>query len=191
AALLAFAQNELSAHQLDQSAADRQAEAGALRVARRRGARLAEGLEYALAIGRRDARARVLDDELEATRAGVQARGEPRPAGVGERDRVAEEVADDLRPAQLREPHEGAQARVGVDAERQALALRAVLEQAAKRVDERLQIERLRDEIDLRGGDARVLEDVVDEALEQVVAGLQLLEDELLVGVERRVSEEV
>ena len=95
----------LAAHQLGQLAADRQAEAGAAVLTRRRGVGLGELLEQGEDLVLRDADAGVGDRQPEAARIGrLEARRDA--ALVGELDRVGDQVGEDLaQPVGVAAPH--------------------------------------------------------------------------------------
>ena len=119
---------EPSAHQPHERGRDRQAEAGAAEPARRRSVRLTEGFEDGVVLLRRDADAGVGDAEVQL-RAALGARvlpdGDEDVAALGELERVADQVRQDLLNPRRVADDAGRHVRVDVANELEPLLVRA------------------------------------------------------------------
>src|SRR5262249_42892545 len=118
---------DLAVEQLDQVLADRQAQTGAAEAARGGRVGLRERAEQPGDLLGRDADAGVLDLEAQprTARARPRRRAQHHLARVGELERVAEQVHQDLAQPALVVLDELRQERIALDGEAQALGVRA------------------------------------------------------------------
>ena len=161
---------EVAAQQPRQVARDRQAEAGAAVLPVRAAVGLPEGLEddHLLVLG--DADAGVAHRECDTPSSSPACDAHRHLAGVGELDRVRQQVRQDL-PEALHVGHDGS----GVPGSTATRNPRPFSRSSGSKierhaVDRAGQVEPLRRDLDLAGLDLRQVEDVVDQ-LQQVLAG--------------------
>ncbi len=185
---------DAAAHQFDQALADRQAEAGAAKLAGGRGVTLEEGREQAGDHGRRHADAGVADRNLQALFVVVQG-----PAGEmdadaadrGEFDGIADQVDQDLAQAAGVADQACGNGRVDVAGECDFLGDGRVAEQCQGVVQDFGRGEGNVFDFQLAGFDLGKVEHVVDQpeqAVGAVADGFRVI---ALLGVQRRGQQEV
>ncbi len=185
--------DDLSVHELGQALHDGEPEARAAVEARGRDVALRERLEdHRLAL-RRDADAAVGDGELDrGVRSAVRDRAgaDDHLTPLGELERVAEQIGQDLPQAIRVAAEEARHARVERGGELEALAMGALGEELDDLLDRLPQIEVDHLELELAGFHLREVEHVVDDAEERRAARPERLHVLALLVVEAGVEEE-
>src|SRR5712691_4412277 len=167
---------------------ERQAQPGTLARPDERGADLLEGFEHARQISRRDADAGIAD-RYDHPGFRVESAGNlDMPAGLGEFDRVAEEVEQDL-PGLALVGAQPWQPRLQLDRSGEAAIAYARADQLADRADRVAQIENLLVQLELAGLGLRQVEDVVDDAQEMHAARVDILDIGLVFRVVDRAQQ--
>src|SRR4051812_30238361 len=173
---------DFAAVQLDEFLGEGEAEAGAFRLARVVATDLHELGEYFPLVFRRDADARVLDGDLDLRR--VELRAHVDAAAIGrELHRVGKEVHQDLLHLAL-VGVELAEPLIDDQAERDAVALRALADQRHRVRDGGRQVEDGKLELHAAGLDLREIEDVVDEREKMTARLVDVLQVIELLGVQ-------
>ena len=158
---------DLSRHQIDDALADDQSQTGSAIQARSRGIGLAEGLEQAAGIFRRDADAGVFHFEAQdVVLAGFRLGLDRNRHGalVGELDGVAEQIAQYLAQTHRIASYGQTQRRIQVDLDAKMFGIGLALEHAHHRIDHVAQVHAGGFQLQLVGFQFRVIEDVVDDA---------------------------
>ena len=154
------------AHPLDQLTGDGGAQPGAAEAARHRGIGLRERLEDAFQPVGGDADAGVAHGQVHvaATAAGLQ----PHPAFLGELDGIADQVGQHLLHAQAVADKVGAQRRVVVEYQLQALGARSQFQRCAHLGAQRMQREVQRFQLHRAAFQLGGVQDVVEQAQQRV-----------------------
>jgi hypothetical protein len=163
---------------------------GAAVLARRRRIGLRERPEQALLAFRREPDAGVAHGEPQLDRARAVRRGADRQhdlAGVGELDRVRQEVEQDLAQARHVADDRGRNVAVEVVDEVQALLHGARGDEVERGLDALAQVERLRLELHPVRLDLAEVEHVVDDRQQRIARLADRRDVVVLLGVERRV----
>ena len=189
---LAFAalDADLAVHQVDQVAADRQAEAGAAEAPRRRAVGLRERREQALSGLVRNADAGVANADVQAPRV-VHADGDDDLAAFGELDGVGQQVGQHLAQAVRIAAHGGGQAVVDAAGQFELLRMGARRHQLHHVFDRLVEIEVEGFDLELAGFDLREVEDVVDDRQQRLARAAHGFQERPLLGVERRLEQQL
>ncbi len=182
-------------HRLDQTAADRQTQAGAAKAPLIRHVGLDKRIEDRLQVAPGDAHTRV--DDFKADRCwrrwldlGARPHAQVDAAALSEFDRVADQVQQHLAQSHLIGNDADGQAIVPIKAELQPLALRARGEQPQRRGNELTQRYRLTLDLEFAGSDLGEIEHVVDDRKQRLARRRGGLQQVLLAGGERRAIEQ-
>ena len=183
-------ERQLATHQANELARDRKPQSGALEAAGVRAVALLETVEDRRPAIGRHAGSGV--DDRESRLAPLPALDRDADAAlIGELDRVAGEIGENLAQALAVRAHEarrrGAERRGDLD----AFALGSGREQFHHAFDQLAQIDRLDDEIEMAGLDLREIEDLVDERDQRAARTADRLDVARILGIERGLAQEV
>ena len=163
---------DLAPHQIHDAAHDGKAQARAAKASRGAHVRLREGLEDAFKPIRSDADAGVVhfDPQPQALGIGHASNPDADTPPLGELDRIAEQVRQDLTQAHGISAHATRYARLHLQRDAQSFRARALGEQRHDILNHVVQVEVERLELELVRLDLREVQDLVDD-FQQCVAG--------------------
>ena len=183
-------ERQLAAHEADQPAGDREPEPCAFEAAGVRAVALLETVEDRRPAIRRDARPGV--DHREPRRVPFAALdGDADAALIGELDRVAGEIGENLAQAQAIRADEARRGGADRGGDFDAFALRARREQLDHALDQLHEIDRLDDEVEMARLDLGEIEDFVDERDQRAPRAANGLDVACVLGIERGPPQQV